>query len=127
VRRYEELSTSQQVALREHYFTNIFPLVTPLAIDPAHPFPFVSSLSLNLLVTIRHPADDQPGEPITGELDNSLARIKVPVGSGVPRFLRVDGGNEFVLLEHVIAHNLDLLFPQLEIAKCELFRVSRNA
>jgi len=127
VRRYEELSTSQQVALREHYFTNIFPLVTPLAIDPAHPFPFVSSLSLNLLVTIRHPADDQPGEPAAGELDTALARIKVPVGSGVPRFLRVDGDNEFVLLEHVIAHNLDLLFPQLEIAKCELFRVSRNA
>jgi polyphosphate kinase len=124
---YEELSAAQQAALREHYLTNIFPLVTPLAIDPAHPFPFVSSLSLNLLVTIRQAADDQPSEPAPGEPDTALARIKVPVGSGVPRFVRVGERNDFVLLEDVIAHNLDLLFPQLEIAKCELFRVSRNA
>ena len=96
---YEELSTPQQVALREHYFTNIFPLVTPLAIDPAHPFPFVSSLSLNLLVTIRHPADELPSEPAAGEPDTALARIKVPVGSGVPRFVRVGEQSEFVLLE----------------------------
>jgi len=135
---YEELSASQQAELREHYLINIFPLVTPLAIDPAHPFPFVSSLSLNLLVTIHPPTDDQPSEPAAsepaasepnaGEPDTAaLARIKVPVGHGVPRFVGVGGRNEFVLLEEVIAHNLDLLFPQLEIAKCELFRVSRNA
>ena len=127
VRSYEELLTSQQAALREHYLVDIFPLVTPLAIDPAHPFPFVSSLSLNLLVTIRHPANDQPSEPLTGEPETALARIKVPVGSGVPRFVRVGEDNDFVLLEEVIAHNLDLLFPQIDIAKCELFRVSRNA
>jgi polyphosphate kinase len=125
---YEELSTSQQAALREHYLTNIFPLVTPLAIDPAHPFPFVSSLSLNLLVTIHPPLDDQPSEPAADEPQTvALARIKVPVGNGVPRFVRVGEQNEFVLLEDIIAHNLDLLFPQIEIAKCELFRVSRNA
>ena len=127
VLNYPELSNSQQVALREHYLTNIFPLVTPLAIDPAHPFPFVSNLSLNLLVTIRQSADDQSGESASVDADIALARIKVPVGSGVPRFVRVGEGNEFVLLEDVIAHNLDLLFPQLEIDKCELFRVSRNA
>ena len=124
---YGELSPPQQAALREHYLSNIFPLVTPLAIDPAHPFPFVSSLSLNLLVTIRNPADEQPSEATTGEPDTALARIKVPVGSGVPRFVRVGEGNQFVPLEQVIAHNLDLLFPQLEMPKCELFRVSRNA
>jgi len=123
---YEELSPPQRVSLREHYLSNIFPLVTPLAIDPAHPFPFVSSLSLNLLVTIRNPADEQPSEATPGEPDTALARIKVPVGSGVPRFVRVGEGNQFVLLEQVIAHNLDLLFPQLAIANCELFRVSRN-
>ncbi len=124
---YQELSASQQLALREHYFDNIFPLVTPLAIDPAHPFPFVSSLSLNLLVTIRNPAEEQPSDAAPEEADVSLARIKVPVGNGVPRFVRVSQGNQFVLLEQVIAHNLDLLFPQVEIVKCELFRVSRNA
>jgi polyphosphate kinase len=127
VRSYAELSVAQQAALREHYLVDIFPLVTPLAIDPAHPFPFVSSLSLNLLVTIRHPAGEPPSESVTGEPETALARIKVPVGSGVPRFVRVGEGNDFVLLEEVIAHNLDLLFPELDIAKCELFRVSRNA
>jgi polyphosphate kinase len=124
---YEDLSISQQNDLRDHYITNIFPLVTPLAIDPAHPFPFVSNLSLNLLVTIQNPADGLSGDSVASEPDASLARIKVPVGSGVPRFVRVGLGNQFVLLEDVIAHNLDLLFPQLEIQQCELFRVSRNA
>ncbi|MBV8773850.1 MAG: polyphosphate kinase 1 [Deltaproteobacteria bacterium] len=124
---YDELSEPQRLALREHYVSNIFPLVTPLAIDPAHPFPFVSSLSLNLLVTIRTPSDEQPSDPGLVEPEAALARIKVPVGSGVPRLVRVGQDNRFVLLEQVIAHNLDLLFPQLEIIKCELFRVSRNA
>jgi polyphosphate kinase len=124
---YGELSPLQQAALREHYLSNIFPLVTPLAIDPAHPFPFVSSLSLNLLVTIRNSPDEAANDNAPGEPDTSLARIKVPIGNGVPRFLRVGDGTQFVLLEQVIAHNLDLLFPQLEIARCELFRVSRNA
>jgi polyphosphate kinase len=124
---HEELSEAQRLAVREHYVNNIFPLVTPLAIDPAHPFPFVSSLSLNLLVTIRNPGDEQQSDAAPGEPDAALARIKVPVGSGVPRFVRVGEDNRFVPLEDVIAHNLDLLFPQLEILKCELFRVSRNA
>ena len=70
-------------ALREHYLDNIFPLVTPLAMDPAHPFPFISNLSLNLLVTLHHPDDQQP----------LLARVKVPIGAGVPRFLRVGERN----------------------------------
>ncbi|HJU09612.1 MAG TPA: polyphosphate kinase 1, partial [Candidatus Binataceae bacterium] len=127
VLKYQQLSPTQQQALRHHYISNIFPLVTPLAIDPAHPFPFVSSLSLNLLVTIRNPSEDQRLEATAGEPDTALARIKVPVGSGVPRFVRVGEANEFVLLEDLIAHNLDLLFPEVEVIKCELFRVSRNA
>jgi polyphosphate kinase len=114
---YQELSVEEQSALRESYFTNIFPLVTPLAIDPAHPFPFVSNLSLNLLVTVRG----------AGDGDASLARVKVPVGAGIQRFLRVGQSNRLVSLEDVIAHNLDLLFPGIEVASCELFRVTRNA
>jgi polyphosphate kinase len=114
---YQELSVEERSALRESYFTNIFPLVTPLAIDPAHPFPFVSNLSLNLLLTVRG----------AGDGDSSLARVKVPVGAGIPRFLRVGQSNRFVPLEDVIAHNLDLLFPGIEVASCELFRVTRNA
>ncbi|HKV54509.1 MAG TPA: polyphosphate kinase 1 [Candidatus Binataceae bacterium] len=124
---YDELTPAQRSALRELYITNIFPLVTPLAIDPAHPFPFVSSLSLNLLVTIRNPPDPAAIEAGASEPDTALARIKVPVGSGIPRFLRVGTKDHFVALEEVIAHNLDLLLPEIEIAKYELFRVTRNA
>ena len=114
---YERLSAAEQTELREHYFKNVFPLVTPLAIDPAHPFPFISNLSMNLLVTVRYP----------GEGDPMLTRIKVPIGAGIPRFLRVSGRRCFVPLEDVMAHNLDLLFPAMEIDACELFRVTRNA
>ncbi len=83
---FEQLSPAEQAAIREHYLRNIFPLMTPQAMDPAHPFPFISNLSLNLLVTLRAPDDTEP----------SLARVKVPVGLGIPRFLRVDGTRRFV-------------------------------
>jgi polyphosphate kinase len=114
---FEALAPDERAAMREYYVHNIFPLITPQAMDPAHPFPFVSNLSLNLLVTLRAPEETEP----------SLARVKVPVGSGIPRFLRVDGTNRFVPLEDVIAHTLDLLFPAMQVDSCELFRVTRNA
>jgi polyphosphate kinase len=114
---FEQLTSDERVAIREYYVRNIFPLVTPQALDPAHPFPFISNLSLNLLVTLRGPEDLEP----------SLARVKVPVGLGIPRFLRVDGTNRFVPLEDVIAHTLDLLFPGITIESYEFFRVTRNA
>jgi polyphosphate kinase len=114
---WDSLSTADQRMLRDRYFKNVFPLVTPLAMDPAHPFPFISNLSLNLLVTVRYPNDP----------DQMLARVKVPVGAGIPRFLRLDDGRTFVPLEDVMAHTLDLLFPSMEIDACELFRVTRNA
>lgn len=114
---YQDLTNDQQQVLRDHYFKNVFPLVTPQAMDPAHPFPFVSNLSLNLLVTLHYPNDPEP----------LLARVKVPVGAGIPRMLRVGDANDFVPLEDVMAHNLDLLFPAMEIDSCELFRVTRNA
>jgi polyphosphate kinase len=116
--RYKELDASTAAAVRAYYIKNIFPLVTPQAMDPAHPFPFVSNLSLNFLVTLHHPSDPEL----------LLARVKVPVGAGIPRFLKVPGldGN-FVGLEDVMAQNLDLLFPGMEIETCSLFRVTRNA
>jgi polyphosphate kinase len=114
---FDRLSAAEQQNLREYYFENIFPLVTPQAMDPAHPFPFISNLSLNLLVTVRYAGDPQP----------SMARIKVPVGGGIPRLLQVGAERRFVRLEDVMAHNLDLLFPGMEIDSCELFRVTRNA
>jgi polyphosphate kinase len=117
ISRYEDLGDDDRTWLREYYYRNIFPLATPQAMDPAHPFPFISNLSLNLLVTVRHPKDDSV----------SLARVKVPVGAGIPRLLRLREQNTFVPLEQVMAHNLDLLLPGIEVENCELFRVTRNA
>ncbi|HKM99386.1 MAG TPA: polyphosphate kinase 1 [Candidatus Binataceae bacterium] len=114
---FDQLSGEEQAAIRDSYFRNIFPLMTPQALDPAHPFPFISNLSLNLLVTL-HSAD---------ETDPSLARVKVPVGLGIPRFLRVAGTNRFLPLEDVVAHTLDLLFPGMIVDSFEFFRVTRNA
>ncbi len=114
---YRDLGKAEKLALREDYFENIFPLVTPQAMDPAHPFPFISNLSLNLLVTLHYPNDSMP----------LLARVKVPVGAGIPRFLRVGDSHHFVALEDVMAHNLDLLFPGMVIESCVPFRVTRNA
>jgi polyphosphate kinase len=114
---YERLTDAQRKQMREYYFLNIFPLVTPQTMDPAHPFPFISNLSLNLLVTVRYAEDESSG----------LARIKVPIGSGIPRFLKVGDEELYVPLEDVVANNLDLLFPGMVIEACELFRVTRNA
>ncbi|MGD8906354.1 MAG: polyphosphate kinase 1 [Gammaproteobacteria bacterium] len=114
---YSDLDDEQQELISRHYMENIFPLVTPMVMDPAHPFPFVSNLSLNLLVTIQRP--DGKG--------TALARIKVPTGSGVPRFLQVADDAVFVPLEDVIAHNLERLFPGITIERWDLFRVTRNA
>lgn len=117
LRSYQRLTETQRKQMREFYLLNIFPLVTPQTMDPAHPFPFISNLSLNLLVTVRYANDDA----------NGLARIKVPVGSGIPRFLKVSDEELYVPLEEVIANNLDLLFPGMVVEACELFRVTRNA
>ncbi len=117
IEQYESLTTKEKKELREHYYANIFPLLTPQSIDPAHPFPFISNLSLNLLVTLRYPK----------ARDVSLARVKVPVGLGTPRFLRVGKGDHFIPLEDVMMNNLDLLFPGMEIVSCEIFRATRNA
>ncbi len=117
LRSYKRLSEAQRKQMREYYLLNIFPLVTPQTMDPAHPFPFISNLSLNLLVTVRYANDESAG----------LARIKVPVGSGIARFLRVGDEELYVPLEDVVANNLDLLFPGMVVEACELFRVTRNA
>jgi polyphosphate kinase len=114
---YESLSESDQRWLRDDYLDNIFPLVTPQAMDPAHPFPFVSNLSLNLLVSLHYPNDPLP----------LMARVKVPLGAGVPRFIQVRDSLVFVPLEEIMANNLDLLFPGMVIERTELFRVTRNA
>ena len=114
---YEELTAGEKERLRKEYGEKIYPLVTPQSIDPAHPFPFISNLSLNLLVTLRYP----------GASEQAFARVKIPISAGTPRFLRVGDRDRFVLLGDVMCNNLDMLFPEMEILSCEPFRVTRNA
>ncbi len=114
---WRALSAKDKKSLREIYLQDVFPLLTPQSMDPAHPFPFVSNLSLNLLVTVRYPR----------EKDVSMARIKVPLGGGVPRFIKLGRTDRYVPLEEVMAANLDMLFPGMKMVSCEFFRVTRNA
>ncbi len=117
--KYSALSDQQRQKMASHFRDNIYPLLTPQGMDPAHPFPFISNLSLNLLVATRH----TEGEHVY------LNRIKVPTtGTGMPRFIHVQSGKHiYVQFEEVIANNLDIIFPGMIIESCELFRVTRNA
>ena len=115
--KHEQLAVAAQDEIRQYYIDNIFPLVTPQVIDPAHPFPFISNLSLNIQVTIRS----------TNEEEHKMARVKVPVGTGIQRFIQVGESNHFVPLEDVMANNLDLLFPGVEIIARDFYFVARNA
>ena len=100
--------------LRERFLEEIFPVLTPLAVDPGHPFPYISTLSLSLAVGAR--------DPETGEL--RFARVKVP--PILPRFIQIEP-TSFVPIEQVIAANLDLLLHGMEILETHPFRVTRNA
>lgn len=118
IAKHSELTAEQRKWTDLFFLENIYPLLTPQGMDPAHPFPFISNLSLNLLVTTRHKGDEHV----------YLNRIKVPTGVGVPRFIPVEGERHlYVQFEDVIANNLDVVFPDMLIESCELFRVTRNA
>ena len=110
---YEEVPEHHN-RLRERFLEEIFPVLTPLAVDPGHPFPYISTLSLSLAVSVRVA---QSGE-------HRFARIKVP--PSLPRLVEIEPA-VFVLIEQVIAANLDTLFMGLEVVDAHLFRVTRNA
>jgi polyphosphate kinase len=112
---WEDLKASERRHLCEDFDKKIFPILTPLAVDPAHPFPFISNLSLSLAVSVRSPGD--------GEF--RFARVKVP--GSLTRWLQVPGTLRFVPLEEVIAHNLERLFPGMEIVESHPFRITRNS
>ena len=112
--RFHELDEDDQRYLEEYFEKNVYPVLTPLAVDPAHPFPMISNLSLNIAVSVVDKTTDE----------ERSARIKVP--NSLPRFLKVSN-NKFCLLEELIMENLDRLFPGMEIGRADLFRVTRNA
>ncbi|MDD2850888.1 MAG: polyphosphate kinase 1 [Desulfuromonadaceae bacterium] len=116
--RVKDLSARERKNLKNHFSTNIYPLLTPQSIDPAHPFPFISNLSLNLLLTLNGAAG----------INMQLARVKVPVGVSTSRFIPVPGkSGSFVTLEELLCTNLGMLFPGMDVIRCDLFRVTRNA
>ena len=126
---WSELTEAQQARMVEYFHDDVFPVLTPLAVDPAHPFPYISGLSLNLAVTVRD----------AGEGGEHFARVKVP--DNVNRFVRVDRlmppstekdgkGHRtaiFLPMENLIAANLGHLFPGMEIVEHHAFRITRNA
>jgi polyphosphate kinase len=114
VERWNKLSEEEQATLHEYFLEHLFPVLTPLAVDPAHPFPYISGLSLNLAVVIRDP----DGGP------DMFARVKVP--NNVPRFAGL-GSGRYIAVEELIAVHLDRLFPGMSIMEHHLFRVTRNA
>jgi polyphosphate kinase len=112
---WDDLDEADRAQVDELFGERIFPVLTPLAVDPAHPFPYISNLSLNLAVVVRHPHTRE----------ERFARVKVP--PLLPRFVALAEGTRFLLLEDVIAAKLDLLFPGMEILSHHPFRVTRDA
>ncbi|HVB05801.1 MAG TPA: polyphosphate kinase 1 [Acidimicrobiales bacterium] len=112
---YEHLDAAGQAELDEVFERKIFPVLTPLAVDPGHPFPYISNLSLNLAVRVEDPEAGM----------HRFARVKVP--PLLPRFVPLADGERFCPLEQVIAANLHTLFPEMEIGGHYAFRVTRNA
>ncbi len=115
--KYLELAPEDKAIADTYFRDEIYPLLTPQGMDPAHPFPFISNLSINLLVGVRYPETDH----------SYLIRIKIPTGAEVPRFVQINKKNVFILLEDLVANNLPLLLPGMEIETCAAFRVTRNA
>ncbi|WP_299958317.1 RNA degradosome polyphosphate kinase [uncultured Modestobacter sp.] len=120
---WSDLDDADAMRLREYFRDQVFPVLTPLAVDPAHPFPYISGLSLNLAVSVRDPDTGAP----------RFARVKVP--NNVPRFISVatataqgkEAESVFLPLEDLIAAHLTSLFPGLDVLDHHLFRVTRNA
>ncbi len=108
------LAKKDQDHLSRYFHNQVFPVLTPLAVDPGHPFPYISNVSLNFAVIVRDPL----------RRDQRFARLKVP--PLLPRFVTLPDGERFVPLECVIAANLQALFPGMEVLKHTLFRVTRD-
>lgn len=123
IRRYRELSKRERKVADEYFFENVFPILTPQAVDPGHPFPYVSNLSLNLGVIV------EPQQTKKKDLSTSsqarFARVKLP--PIVPKLIPVDDRGTFTFLGSLIAANIQALFPGMKTGKCHLFRVTRDA
>ena len=120
---WKSLNQEERDKLTRYFRYRVYPVLTPLAVDPSHPFPYISGLSLNLAVMLRNPRSGK----------NHFARIKLP--DSLPRFVQVPGREltnakprnlALIPLEEVVAYHLDHLFPGMEIVEHHVFRVTRN-
>ncbi|MBX3041416.1 MAG: polyphosphate kinase 1 [Bdellovibrionaceae bacterium] len=119
--KWEDLTEAEKTSLNQYYRKNVFPVLTPLSVDPGHPFPFISNLSISLGVTLKHPEQEE----------KLFARIKIPKNKeGLPAWIRVSDDENvfrFVSLADVVTHNLADLFPSMQVLNVMPFRISRNA
>lgn len=113
VMRWADLTGDDRAHLAHYFTANVFPVLTPLAVDPAHPFPYISNLSLSLAVMLRDDAGQE-----------RFARVKVP--KIIPRWVPLPGTNRFIPLEQVMGAHIEALFPGIEILGWYCFRITRN-
>jgi polyphosphate kinase len=115
--RYADLNAQQRAELVTYFEERVFPVLTPLSVDPSHPFPYISNISLNLGILLA---------PVNGDVsDQRFARVKVP--PNVPRLVQVGSENTFIFLEDLISANIGSLFPRIRILECQPFRITRDA
>lgn len=115
---WKELSSKEKSTVKEYYNRNVFPVLTPLSVDPGHPFPFISNLSISLAVTLRHPQMEE----------KLFARVKIP--KVLPQWIPIDPegkASRFISLLEVIQENLADLFPSMQVLEVMPFRLTRNA
>ncbi len=115
IKNYNELTAEERTHVNNYFQEKIFPILTPLAVDPGHPFPFISNLSLSLAVLLRHPV----------KKSEHFARIKVPVSRA--RWVRINDQHHFIPVEQVIANNIGELFKGMDVLGVYPFRITRNA
>jgi polyphosphate kinase len=125
IRRYGDLSKRERKYANNYFLQHVFPILTPQAVDPGHPFPYVSNLSLNL-GTMVAPSQTKKKDEQNKAANARFARIKLP--PMVPRLIPTDDkGNTFTFLGSLVSANIDTLFPGMRCGKCHLFRVTRDA
>jgi polyphosphate kinase len=126
IRKYEALDAAERKRLDEYFLANIFPILTPQAVDASHPFPYISNLSLNLGLMVEPDGERSEGKLRRLFTQPRFARVKLP--GNVPRLIPIDeSGTKFTQLGELVAANIHYLFPNMRTSKCHLFRVTRDA
>lgn len=126
IRSFHDLTKRERKIANDYFLENVFPILTPQAVDPGHPFPYVSNLSLNLGVMVSPIPSKKVKDPAPSLKDARFARIKLP--PIVPRLIPIDDKRtKFTFLGSLIAANIDALFPNMRTGHCYLFRVTRDA